>query len=465
MGVWVLQNREPPDTETCQALLGRILFSAQLRRSTRMRELLAYVGRKALDEGCEQLHEQEIGTEVFGRSAGYDTSIDNIVRVNATELRKRIDAYFETEGLNESLVMEIPRGSYIPVFHYRRVESPSAAAPAAPAPAQDAEALAAPNSQSPLLTLPAPAPRLRRWPWIAGTIVAAVAALVLAAVCLRLSLDNRAMHKRLFPWEHQPAVSAFWTEFLGANAATDVVLSDTAFGIFQAISKQSYSLQDFLNGSYVNQLQKQNLDPQVRATLQMLAGRTLVSGGEFTMAERLDEMEPLNTQIHMYFARRYNPAFLKRHNVVLFGTRLSNPWMQTFEDRLVFPVEPDPSPDSNGADPEEAGAPRQIVMNRAPAAGEQATYAPSGAVGYCSASYLPNPERTGRVLLIEGTTSDAAEGCGDFLLSEPGMESLLKKLNAGARFPYFQVLLRTSQQIDTPIAANLVAARSFPNLH
>lgn len=461
MGAWVLQNKERPDTETCQALLDRVLSSRQLRRSTRMRELLAYVGRRSFTEGCEQLHEQEIGTEVFGRSAGYDTSVDNIVRVNATELRKRIEDYFETEGVDESLVMEIPRGSYIPVFRYRAVHSELAANPSSSDPEPAAETLLVPDTQPQLLTLPEPARRLRRWPWIAGTIVAAVAALVLAAICLQLSADNRAMQKRLFPWEYQPAVSAFWTEFLGANTTTDVVLSDTAFAIFQAVSKQSYSLQDFLNRSYVNQPQKQNLDPQVRATLQMLAGRTLVSGGEFTVAEHLDEMDPLNTQVHMYFAGRYNPAFLKRDNVVLIGTRLSNPWMQIFESRLNFPVEFDPTV----ADPEGEDSPRQIVMDRAPAAGEQATYTPSGAAGYCSVSYLPNSERTGRVLLIEGTNPEAAEGCGDFLLSESEMESLLKKLDGGARFPYFQVLLRTSQVIDTPIAATLVAVRSSPNLH
>jgi hypothetical protein len=461
MGLWVLQNTERPDTESCQALLDRILSSPQLRRSTRMRELLAYVGRRTFKDGCEQLHEQEIGTNVFGRSAGYDTSVDNIVRVNATELRKRIEAYFETEGINEPLVMEIPRGSYIPAFRYRPVESVPAADFAAPAPAQEAEAPVAPNAQPQLLPLPASAPHLRRWPWIAGTIVAVVATLVLAALCLRLSLDNRAMHKRLFPWEYQPAVSAFWTEFLGANATTDVVLSDTAFAIFQAISKRSYSLQDFLNRSYVNELQKQSLDPQARATLQMLAGRTLVSGGEFTLAEHLDEMDPLNTQVHMYFAGRYNPAFLKRNNVVLIGTRLSNPWMQIFESRLLFPVESNPEV----VDPEGVDYPRQMVMDRAPAAGEQATYTPSEGVEYCSVSYLANSEHTGRVLLIEGTNSEAAEGCGDFLLSEPGMESLLKKLNGGARFPYFQALLRTSQLIDTPIAATLVAVRNSPNMH
>lgn len=459
MGVWVLQNKELPDTKTCQALLDRILSSPQLKRSARMRELLAYVGRRALEDGCEQLHEQEIGTEVFGRPAGYDTSVDNIVRVNATELRKRIDAYFETEGADEPLIMEIPRGGYIPVFRYRPVESPVIAGSSLPALVADPEPRPVPVAQPEPLPLPEPL-RSRHWPWMAATIIAGIAAIVLGVICVRLTLENRAMHKRLFPWEYQPGVSAFWTGFLGANPTTDAVMSDTAFGMFQTISKQSYSLQDYLNRSYINELQKPGLDPQVHAMLAMLGRRTLVSRGEFAMAQHLNDLDPLNSQIHFYFARNYMPSMLKRHNVILFGTQLSNPWIEIFDNRLAFTIQRNP----NVVDPEQRGAPRLVVIDRSPAAGEQATYTPLNGVGYCTTAYLPNPEHTGKVLLIEGTTSEAAEGCGDFLLSEPGMENLQNKLGKKA-FPYFQVLLRTSQLIDTPITATIVAERSFPNQH
>jgi hypothetical protein len=459
MGVWVLQNKELPDTETCQALLDRILSSPQLKRSARMRELLAYVGRKALDERCEQLREQEIGTEVFGRPAGYDTSVDNIVRVNATELRKRIDAYFENEGINEPLIMEIPRGGYIPVFRYRPVESPIVSGQALPALVQEPEARAVPEPQ--ILPPPEPAAvRGRRWPWIAATITASLAALVLGGLCMALSLQNRTMHRQLFPWEYQPAVASFWTNFLNANPITDLVMSDTAFGMFQTISKQSFSLQDYLNRNYVAEAQSQNVDPQVREMLAMLGHRTLVSHGEFTMAQHLNDLDPLNSQIHFYFARNYMPSMLERHNVILFGTRLSNPWMEVFDSRLAFAIQRNP----NLANPEQRGAPRLVVYNRTPAAGEQPTYTPAPPVGYCTAAYFPNTERTGKVLVIEGTTSQAAEGCGDFLLSEPGMENLQKKLGKAAS-PYFQVLLRTSQLIDTPIAATILAVRSVPDSH
>src|ERR1035441_5119845 len=114
--------RKAPDSETCWALLERVAASTPLRRAARLRELLLYVGRRSLKEGCDELHESEIGSAVFERPADYDTSADTIVRVNATELRKRIENYFESEGTHETLVMEIPRGSYLPVFRYQAAE-------------------------------------------------------------------------------------------------------------------------------------------------------------------------------------------------------------------------------------------------------------------------------------------------------------------------------------------------------
>ena len=461
MGVWVLQNKELPDTETCQALLDRILSSSQLKRSTRMRDLLAYVGRRALEDGCEQLHEQEIGTEVFGRPAGYDTSVDNIVRVNATELRKRIDAYFESpDGRDETLAMEIPRGSYIPVFRYRPVESPMAEVPP-PVPAIIQELAPDPVSIAPIMADPLKQdpPRTRRWAWLTGAVAAGIAVLALAAVCVHLWMQNRAMHEQLNPWQSEPAVASLWTGFLTANSNTDLVLPDTGFGVLQTISNRYFSLQEYLNRSYVNKIDQSNLDPQVRSALAKLSARPMISWGGFSMAQRLASMQPLGKRIHLYFARNYMPALFNRDNVILFGTRRSNPWMQLFENRLAFVVERNPNLTGN-ASPE---TPEAVVADHAPASGEQPIYVPSGGVGYCTAAYLPNPQHTGRVVLIEGTSSEAAQGCGEFLLSEPSLSTLQAKLGT-AEHPYFQVLLRTSQLIDTPIGATVVAYRSFPNL-
>src|ERR1700734_1737314 len=102
--------KSEPSVEERRALIERVAASEQFGRSARLRDFLLYVGRQSLKEGCPEIHEQEIGAKVFGRAHSYDRASDNIVRVNATELRKRIELYFAQDGANEPLIFEIPRG-------------------------------------------------------------------------------------------------------------------------------------------------------------------------------------------------------------------------------------------------------------------------------------------------------------------------------------------------------------------
>ena len=110
---------DQPSVEVRRALIERVAASEHFSRSARLRDFLLYVGKQSLKDGCPEIHEQEIGAKVFGRSSTYDRSQDNIVRVNATELRKRIELYFASDGAHESLILEIPRGGYKPIFRRR----------------------------------------------------------------------------------------------------------------------------------------------------------------------------------------------------------------------------------------------------------------------------------------------------------------------------------------------------------
>ena len=95
MGMSAKRPDEEIDPAVCWKLVERAAASDSLKRATRLREFLFYVAAKSLKEGRTELHEQEIGHDVFGRNESYDTSQDNIVRVSATELRKRINSFFE----------------------------------------------------------------------------------------------------------------------------------------------------------------------------------------------------------------------------------------------------------------------------------------------------------------------------------------------------------------------------------
>ena len=111
---------DQPTIDERRALINRVAGNAQFGRSARLRDFLLRVGGQSLKQGCPEIHDKEIGAQVFGRSASYDRNQDDIVRVNATELRKRFELYFASEGAHETLVLEIPRGGHKQVLRSQR---------------------------------------------------------------------------------------------------------------------------------------------------------------------------------------------------------------------------------------------------------------------------------------------------------------------------------------------------------
>ena len=94
----------------------RIAASGSLGRSSLLSDFLLYIVDRCIRGRTEEITEQRIGVIVFGRVEDYDPNDDNIVRSYARKLRKRIEEYFSTEGREETLRLEIPRGGYAPTF-------------------------------------------------------------------------------------------------------------------------------------------------------------------------------------------------------------------------------------------------------------------------------------------------------------------------------------------------------------
>src|SRR5437879_6210629 len=102
----------------------KVAGSAAFHRSPRLRELLIYICDRALQNRPQDLREQQIGCAVFGRKQDYNPGEDNIVRVEIRQLRKRLDEYFAGEGKDDTFVILIPKGAYVPVFEPREIAPP-----------------------------------------------------------------------------------------------------------------------------------------------------------------------------------------------------------------------------------------------------------------------------------------------------------------------------------------------------
>ena len=102
-------------------ILIRIASSSAFQKSNRLRDLLLYIGERSIREPNVAIREQEIGVDVFGRPTDFDTSQDTLVRVQASQLRKKLQRYFE-ENCEESIIVEIPKGAYSLAFRPRDLD-------------------------------------------------------------------------------------------------------------------------------------------------------------------------------------------------------------------------------------------------------------------------------------------------------------------------------------------------------
>jgi serine/threonine-protein kinase len=97
--------------------LRKILASKPFAQSARISRFLRFTVECALNGATEQLKEYVLGMEVFDKKDSYDPRVDPIVRVEARRLRSKLKSYYESEGAADLVVIEFPKGTYVPRFH------------------------------------------------------------------------------------------------------------------------------------------------------------------------------------------------------------------------------------------------------------------------------------------------------------------------------------------------------------
>jgi hypothetical protein len=106
--------------------LERVLESKPFRTSNRSRLFLRYVVLHSINGQSEKLKERTIGIDVYQRVVDYATGDDPVVRVSASEVRKRLEQYYYTAPHDTPVRIEIPMGSYTPEYHWASLPIPVA---------------------------------------------------------------------------------------------------------------------------------------------------------------------------------------------------------------------------------------------------------------------------------------------------------------------------------------------------
>src|SRR5262249_12959563 len=123
------------------AELLRILASPRFVSSQQLSSFLRYIVTEALAGRSGKLKERTVACGALGRHAEFDPRLDCVVRVVASKLRRLLEHYYALDGASHCVCINIPPGSYRPVF-LRREES-------APVPSAQKALFAGPNPRSP----------------------------------------------------------------------------------------------------------------------------------------------------------------------------------------------------------------------------------------------------------------------------------------------------------------------------
>jgi hypothetical protein len=113
---WIREALPAIDSAAVLQQLDRMLRSRHFCNSRRYPAFLSHIVRRTLEGDLDSLKERILGIEVFKRPHDYDTGSDPVVRITAGEVRKRIALYYHDEGTEQELRIELPPGSYVPLF-------------------------------------------------------------------------------------------------------------------------------------------------------------------------------------------------------------------------------------------------------------------------------------------------------------------------------------------------------------
>jgi len=434
--------------EAKQQLVLRVADSTLFRKSPRLREFLLYAADCTLEERLGDVREQIIAEKVFQRKAeSYDFE-DSIVRAEARNLRKRLEKYFETEGLKETVLVTMPKGGYALAFEPR------------PPPAHSEITAALENVANLAVADPGPPPpqalapyRAPSQPSLSPRILRVAVACLACLATLTSALALRWYPGRLSGGTAPPTVKTLPFSALFSNRQeTFVVTSDTSFLQTSELEGRRLTLDDYLVRAYPD---IPHLFPP--DLIQRLNRSQYTDGAEMTIAGLIMRRNAKFLQ-HTYLrsGRQLALADFKSHNIVLLGSPVSNPWADLYANQLNFQFDFDSK--------------RGITFrNRAPRTGELPTYPvpqnPEVNRTYAQVAFLPSTSaENGSVLLLGGTTAEATGAAGEFLLSESGLPRTLTKIGIDPTGPprYFEILLRATTFIGGATQSEVIAYRLHP---
>jgi len=399
--------------------IDRLAGSSVLHSSESLLKLLRYLAKQAIDHPGEPVKEYQIATEVFGRPSDFDPQSDSTIRVQAGRLRTKLAEYYTAEGADDSVLVELPKGSYHLEFHHRATRT---------APLN--------GSESPL----ADAASLRSsriWKTAAIMLAVLLAASLLGIVSLLATRKSAAISSVSVDQPVPEALRIFWKPFLSAPDEPWVIFSNAAF-----VGRPEVGLR------YYN--------PAHDSKDVVFDHYTGV--GEVLAIHNLDHVfEILHRQIRVKRGSLFSLDDAKNNDLIFVGSPSENltlteiPGTQDFlfqrlssgprkGDLAIVNVHPQPN------------EPKEVLAS------------PSNSPlteDYAVIALLPGLNSGRWVMILAGTTTFGTQGAVEYACRPGSVEELLLRLSVskdGEAKP-FEALLRVKVTRGVPVSTELVALR------
>jgi len=406
--------------EQCFQQIEKLTKSHILHGSESLCKLLRYLAEHSLDHPGIALKEYQIATEVLGRPTGFDPQSDSTVRVQAGRLRVKLAEYYAHEGVNDPILVEIPKGSYALSFHLR-VRSESGATPIVVEPKETPRPVAVPKQS-----------------WSVAVVVLSVL-LAASFITSAILLSQRQRTPTATSAEPVPqAYQLFWSHFVTGAAQPWVIFSngsfvgrpETGMRYFNAATDQRTFILDHYTGV-----------------------------GEVLAIHQLDRVFFMfNRPLRVKRGALFSLDDAKNNDLIFVGSPSENltlgdiPGTREFTFRRL----------DNGPRKGDLG-----VFNAHPLPGEPAFFLATPANqptvdDYAVISLLPGLDPTHSILILAGNSTFGTQAAVEYVCREDDLKELLRRLNVSKESDLkpFEALIHVKITHGVPMMTQLISTRS-----
>jgi hypothetical protein len=409
-------------TAASRAQVERILQSRIFHASEVLRNLFAYLSDKALTGTADALKEYTIGLDALGKPESFDPRQESVVRMHTARLRQKLAEYYRTEGIDDPVIIDLPKGGFKITFEPR----PQAVPPAPP-----------------VVVAPMPVPSRHGWHPREIALTAGLLVTVGCAVYFMTQLWRVERIESGTPtvetWT--PALRELWEPLLSSSrrlvvcVSTPLFVKVPGFGVVR-----ESSVNDWDDASASKKLS--SVEGALQAGISE-PSYSYTEAGTATGAFLLGQ----------FLAPRKQAVLITRANVLS--------WPELAEDNVVFL-----GPTTGIHQAEDIPMDAQLVLDPAgirnlrPRAGEAAFIkdqpaqgGEEGGISYALISRVPAMNGPGAILMLSGNHISSVMG-GVKAFTNPALAQMLVsrlKSGSGSIPKYFQVVLRVKAMDDVPV--------------